>query len=71
MTNNNRIYGRDQLRFLTAGVNHIPARAGEIQKDFPGGGDGAKEDSDRGIYHLNKAFYHLNWTSAGETDPWD
>lgn len=70
MTNNNRIYRRDQLRFLTADVNHILAKAKEIQKDFPSEEDGAKEDLDRAIYHLNKAFYHLNWTLAGEMDPW-
>lgn len=72
MTNNNRIYRRDQLRFLTADVNHILAKAREIEKDFPDDDrDGAKEDLDRAIYHLNKAFYHLNWTLAGEMDPWD
>lgn len=71
MTNNNRIYRRDQLRFLTADVNHILAKAKEIEKDFPGEEDGAKEDLDRAIYHLNKVFYHLSWTLAGEMDPWD
>ena len=74
MTNNNRIYRRDQLRFLTADVNRILAKAREIEKDFPieeDGRNGAKEDLDRAIYHLNKAFYHLNWTLAGEMDPWD
>lgn len=76
MTNNNRIYRRDQLRFLTAGVNHILAEAKEIEKDFPNGDEnsdqnGAKEDLDRAIYHLNKAFHHLSWTLAGEMDPWD
>lgn len=74
MTNNNRIYRRDQLRFLTASVNHILAKAKEIQKDFPDeedGRNGAKEDLDRAIYHLNKAFHHLGWMLAGEMDPWD
>lgn len=74
MTNNNRIYRRDQLRFLTADVNHILAKAKEIQKDFPieeDGRNGAKEDLDRAIRHLDKAFYHLSWTLAGEMDPWD
>ena len=74
MTNNNRIYRRDQLRFLTASVNHILAKAKEIQTDFPDeedGRNGAKEDLDRAIYHLNKAFHHLGWTLAGEMDPWD
>lgn len=74
MTNNNRIYRRDQLRFLTASVNHILAKAKEIQKDFPDeedGRNGAKEDLDRAIYHLNKAFHHLGWTLTGEMDPWD
>lgn len=76
MTNNNRIYRRDQLRFLTADVNRILAKAREIEKDFPDGdqnGDqnGAKEDLGLAIQHLDKAFYHLNWTLAGEMDPWD
>lgn len=71
MTNNNRIYRRDQLRFLTADVNRILAKAREIQKDFPSGGDGAKEDLGLAIQHLDKAFYHLSWTLAGEMDPWD
>lgn len=83
MTNNNRIYRRDQLRFLTADVNRILAKAKEIQKDFlddknsdenddkNGYRSGAKEDLDRAISHLNKAFHHLGWTLAGEMDPWD
>ena len=71
MTNNNRIYRRDQLRFLTADVNHILAKAKEIQKDFPSEEDGAKEDLGLAIQHLDKAFYHLSWTLAGEMDPWD
>lgn len=74
MTNNNRIYRRDQLRFLTADVNHILAKAKEIQKDFPieeDGRNGAKEDLGLAIQHLDKAFYHLSWTLAGEMDPWD
>lgn len=71
MTNNNRIYRRDQLRFLTADVNRILAKAREIQKDFPSGEDGAKEDLGLAIQHLDKAFYHLSWTLAGEMDPWD
>lgn len=71
MTNNNRIYRRDQLRFLTADVNHILAKAREIEKDFPSEEDGAKEDLGLAIQHLDKAFYHLNWTLAGEMDPWD
>ena len=84
MTNNNRIYRRDQLRFLTADVNRILAKAKEIQKDFPNGDEnsdqnsdqtsdqnGAKEDLGLAIQHLDKAFYHLSWTLAGEMDPWD
>ena len=74
MTNNNRIYRRDQLRFLTADVNRILAKAKEIQKDFPnknGDQNGAKEDLGLAIQHLGKAFYHLKWTLAGEMDPWD
>lgn len=76
MTNNNRIYRRDQLRFLTADVNHILAKAREIEKDFPNDDknrdeSGAKEDLGLAIQHLDKAFYHLSWTLAGEMDPWD
>lgn len=72
MTNNNCIYRRDQLRFLTADVNRILAKAREIEKDFPDDDrDGAKEDLGLAIQHLDKAFYHLSWTLAGEMDPWD
>lgn len=80
MTNNNRIYRRDQLRFLTADVNHILAKAREIEKDFPSDGknrdrnddeNGVKEDLGLAIQHLDKAFYHLSWTLAREMDPWD